>query len=42
MGEAEVVEAQVCGTCLSGFESRLPPQIFALVAQLVELLTLNQ
>ena len=24
--EAEVVEAQVCGTCLSEFESRLPPQ----------------
>lgn len=26
MEEAEVVEAQVCGTCISGFESRLPPQ----------------
>ena len=41
MEDAEVVEAQVCGTCLSGFESRLPPQ-FALVAQLVELITSTQ
>ena len=41
MGDAEVVEVQVCGTCISGFESSLPPQ-FALVAQLVELITSTQ
>lgn len=26
VGDAKAVEAQVRGTCLSGFESRLPPQ----------------
>lgn len=41
VGDAEVVEVQVCGTCISGFESSLPPQ-FALVAQLVELITSTQ